>query len=46
MYKVIYIDRIADRASNVASNIKDGDNYFTIGWGGICSRKFKEFNLM
>ena len=44
MYKVIYIDRIADRSPNVASNIKDEDNYFTIGWGGICSRKFKEFN--
>src|SRR4030065_529724 len=44
MYKVIYIDRIADRSPNVASNIKDEDNYFTIGWGCICSRKFKEFN--
>ena len=44
MYKVIYIDRISDRASNIASSIKDGDNYFTIGWGGISARKFKEFN--
>jgi len=44
MYKVIFIDRIAERASNAASNIKDGDNYFTIGWGGISARKFKEFN--
>ena len=44
MYKVIYIDRISDRSPNVASNVKDGDNYFTIGWGGGCARKFKEFN--
>jgi glycosyltransferase involved in cell wall biosynthesis len=43
MYKVIYIDRISEHSQNVASNIKDGDNYFTIGWGGGSSRKFKEF---
>jgi len=44
MYKVIYIDRIAEHSSRVPSDIKDGDNYFTIGWGGISARKFKEFN--
>jgi glycosyltransferase involved in cell wall biosynthesis len=44
MYKVIYIDRIAEHSSRVSSNIKDGDNYFTIGWGAGSARKFKEFN--
>lgn len=44
MYKVIYIDRITEHSSNVPSSIKDGDNYFTIGWGGISARKFKEYN--
>ncbi|HCY74467.1 MAG TPA: hypothetical protein DHV28_00970 [Ignavibacteriales bacterium] len=44
MYKVIYIDRISDYAPNIASNIKDGDNYFTIGWGAGSARKFKEYN--
>lgn len=44
IYKVIYIDRIADRSPNAASSIKDGDNYFTIGWGAGSARKFKEFN--
>jgi glycosyltransferase involved in cell wall biosynthesis len=44
MYKVIYIDRIPAHSPDVPSNINDGDNYFTIGWGGGCSRKFKEFN--
>jgi glycosyltransferase involved in cell wall biosynthesis len=44
MYKVIYIDRISEHSKNIPSNINDGDNYFTIGWGGLCSRKFKEFN--
>ena len=29
---------------SVPSNIKDGNNYFTYGWGGLCSRKFKEYN--
>ncbi len=44
MYKVIYIDRISGHGTNIPSNINDGDNYFTIGWGGICARKFKEYN--
>ncbi|MBK9097294.1 MAG: glycosyltransferase family 4 protein [bacterium] len=44
MYKVIYIDRIAGHSPTIPSSIKDGDNYFTIGWGGISARKFKEFN--
>ena len=44
MYKVIYIDRIAEHSSRVSSDIKDGDNYFTIGWGAGSARKFKEFN--
>ena len=44
MYKVIYIDRIAEHSSSVSSDIKDGDNYFTIGWGAGSARKFKEFN--
>ena len=44
MFKVIYIDRIADRSPKAASGIEFGDDYFTIGWGGISARKFKEFN--
>ncbi len=44
MYKIIFIDRISGHGSNLPSSIKDGDNYFTIGWGGISARKFKEFN--
>ncbi|MBE0651163.1 MAG: glycosyltransferase family 4 protein [Bacteroidales bacterium] len=44
MYRVIYIDRISGHNANSPSSIKDGDNYFTIGWGGGCARKFKEFN--
>lgn len=44
MYKVIYIDRITEHSANIPSNIKDGDNYFTIGWGAGSARKFKEFN--
>ena len=44
MYKVIYIDRITEHSSNISSNIKDGNNYFTIGWGAGSARKFKEFN--
>ena len=44
MYKVIYIDRITEHSPNIPSNIKDGDNYFTIGWGAGSARKFKEFN--
>jgi len=46
MYKVIYIDRVAGHSTNIPSDIKDGDNYFTIGWGGILSRKFKEYNAV
>ncbi|HSW54544.1 MAG TPA: glycosyltransferase [Ignavibacteriaceae bacterium] len=44
MYKVIYIDRISGHGTNIPSSIKDGDNYFTIGWGGGSARKFKEYN--
>jgi glycosyltransferase involved in cell wall biosynthesis len=44
MYKVVYIDRISTHSPEIPSNIKDGDNYFTIGWGGINARKFKEYN--
>lgn len=44
MYKVIYIDRISGHGHNIPSSIKDGDNYFTIGWGGGSARKFKEYN--
>lgn len=44
MYKVIYIDRVSGHGTNIPSSIKDGDNYFAIGWGGISARKFKEFN--
>ncbi len=44
MYKVIYIDRVTGHRTNIPSSIKDGDNYFTIGWGGIGARKFKEYN--
>ncbi len=44
MYKAIFIDRISEYGKGFPSSIQDGDNYFTIGWGGICARKFKEFN--
>ena len=44
MYKVIYIDRVSSHSKSVPSSINDGNNYFTYGWGGGCSRKFKEFN--
>lgn len=44
MYKAIFIDRISEYGKGFPSSITDGDNYFTIGWGGISARKFKEFN--
>ena len=44
MYKVIYIDTVTGHGTNIPSSIKDGDNYFTIGWGGGSARKFKEYN--
>jgi hypothetical protein len=44
MYKAIYIDTVTGHGTNIPSSIKDGDNYFTIGWGGGSARKFKEFN--
>jgi len=43
-YKVIYIDRVSAHSKLVPTNINDGNNYFTYGWGGGCSRKFKEYN--
>ena len=42
MYKVIYIDRID--SANLPSSFKDGDSYFTYGWGSMCSILFKKFN--
>lgn len=44
MYKVIFFDSVSDHATDVPNNIKDGNNYFTYGWAGITSRKFKEYN--
>jgi hypothetical protein len=44
MYKAIYIDTVTGHGTNIPSSIKDGDNYFTIGWGGGSARKFKEYN--
>ena len=41
--KIIYIDKVS-HSKHVPSTIKDGNNYFTYGWGGKCSRKFKEYN--
>jgi len=41
-YKVIYIDRVYH--GKLEPSKKDGDNYFTFGWGGRCSREFKEYN--
>jgi glycosyltransferase involved in cell wall biosynthesis len=42
MYKVIYIDRIDSRI--LPPSFKEGDNYFTYGWGSLCSILFKQFN--
>lgn len=44
MYKVIFFDSVSDHGTDVPNNIKDGNNYFTYGWAGITSRKFKEYN--
>lgn len=44
MYKVIFFDTVSDHATDVPNNITDGNNYFTYGWAGITSRKFKEYN--
>ena len=41
-YKVIYIASFTHSRLNVHS-IKDGNNYFTVGWAGRCSREFKKY---
>lgn len=41
-YKVIYLDRKGHDTSSFRSP-KDGDGFFTYGWGGISARQFKKY---
>lgn len=43
-YKVIYLDRNFVSGRDYKYSPNDGDGFFTIGFGGIHSRKFKQFN--